>query len=91
MGDTLSLAASDILILEGVLGLLMSLKTSRRVCRVFVETDEEQRKGRMIQDLVTRGIAGPREALAIYESRQIDEAPVVMASKSRADFVVYSG
>lgn len=89
--DLLNLAGDTILILEGVVALLTNIETTtRKVHRVYVEANEVARKERVVGDLIERGVAGPAQARAIYEERQLDEWPVVQSSRATADYVVSS-
>lgn len=83
----LSLGAETVLIIEGVPVLALDLETRHPVHRIFVKGDEEARKGRVISDLVKRGMA-EGEAMETYRIRASDETPVVESALGHADFVV---
>lgn len=83
------LAPTAVLVLEGVLALAPGIGAGgRMVHRVYVTADETARKWRVIDDLVARGVAGPDEAVHIYEDRERDESPVVRETKPTAEYVV---
>ncbi len=87
-GLPLTLRRDTVVILEGVPALLPelhdALATPRPVMSIYVASREEDRRARVIRDLVHRGLADASEAAAVYASRQQDEAPVVAASAARA-------
>lgn len=85
-GPALSLAADEVLILEGVPALATAFLTTRRTRRVYVQVDEAVRAARMQADYRARTGESADTARAVYESRQADEAPVVAASAATAQF-----
>jgi histidinol-phosphate phosphatase family protein len=80
-GEPLTLASDGVLILEGVPALMLGdTAGARRVRRVFVDAHESVRRERVVADLVRRGLADEDAARLVYEDRQSDEAPLVIAS-----------
>jgi uridine kinase len=88
---TLDLDGDAVLVLEGVVALLASIETAgRKVHRVYVKADEIARRGRVISDLIARGVAEAEQARRMYEERELDESPVIQSSQATADYVVWS-
>ncbi|MGY3494944.1 HAD-IIIA family hydrolase [Bradyrhizobium sp. USDA 4502] len=83
----LSLQPNTILIVEGVPALHMSVTTDRPVLRIFVDGAEEERKERVIRDLMWRGHSFSA-AETIYRNRLDDEIPIILSERDRANFVV---
>jgi len=83
VGEPIGLAKDDVLLLEGVPALFAEFATSRRIHRVHVQADEDQRAQRVIDDLIARG-SDPAAARTIYEQRMADEAPLVAQSARSA-------
>jgi histidinol-phosphate phosphatase family protein len=81
------IGADEILVLEGVAARGLRLQTRRRVLRLFIETDEAERRQRVIADLIARG-ATPLEALSIYEQRRQDENPLIDEARVSADLTL---
>jgi len=85
---SLTLAADAVLILEGVPALLLAIKTPRKVHRIYATGDETVRRGRVIDDLLARGIESRQIAEEIYRERQNDEAPRIREAVAKADYTV---
>jgi histidinol-phosphate phosphatase family protein len=87
-GLPLSIAADEVLILEGVTALAAPIPTKRGVRSIYVETNEALRAGRMQADYRARTGTTAEAALAVYEARSADETPVVAASAAAADITL---
>ena len=86
--DDVMLSSDSILILEGVPALLLQVETKRPICRIYVTGREELRKQRVVTDLIARGMQAEDEAHKVYESREVDEAPLIRSTQTLADFIV---
>jgi hypothetical protein len=87
-GPALSIAADEVLVLEGVPALAAPFPTARRVHRLYVQVDEAVRAARMQADYRARTGASAEAAREVYESRSADETPVVAASAASADRII---
>ena len=83
-----SIGPKDILLIEGVPALLMDefMVTSETISSVYVEVDPLIRSKRLSQDYEWR--KNNDDYLKVLESREIDESPIIIQSKARADFVI---
>lgn len=83
-----SIGPTDILLVEGVPALLMDelMVSSENTSSVYVEVDPLIRSQRLSQDYGWRN--NNDDYLKVLESREIDESPIIIQSKARADFVV---
>src|SRR5262249_18070572 len=86
-GGRVERGADEILVLEGVAARGLHLQTRRRVLRLFTETDEAERRQRVIADLIARG-ATPFEARSFYEQRRQDENPLIDEARVSADLTL---
>jgi uridine kinase len=86
-GSSLMLHENAVVVCEGVPALNMELETTRRVHRLYVESDERERRTRVVVDLLDRG-AERSEAERIYCDRQADETPVIERCRVLADHAV---
>jgi histidinol-phosphate phosphatase family protein len=86
-GDALVLSADAVLIIEGVPAFLLDTDGDRRIYRIYINAEEAARGERVIADLFARGHTID-EAHAIQASRLTDEATIVRASASKADFTL---
>jgi histidinol-phosphate phosphatase family protein len=84
-GPALSVAADEVLVLEGVPALAAPFPTARRVRRIHVRLDEQVRAARMQADYRARTGESADAARAVYEARSVDETPVVAGSAASAD------
>src|SRR5262249_1349062 len=87
-GGAITLPSDTVLILEGVPALLHRWETARPVRRLYVESQEAERRLRVIDDLVDRRLAGREQAPRVYERRQLDEAAEINATRQTADDVL---
>jgi histidinol-phosphate phosphatase family protein len=85
--DKITLEHDSTLLLEGVPALAAGFKSTRPIHRLWVEGNEEARRGRLIADLVDRG-SSDSEAGLIYERRSQDEDKVVSAFRDSADVTI---
>jgi histidinol-phosphate phosphatase family protein len=85
--DKLHLESDALLILEGVPALTMSLPADRTVHRVYIESEEERRRVRVVLDLIRRGSA-EGEATAAYLQRLQDESPIIAGSRMSAGEII---
>jgi uridine kinase len=83
----LKISPDDIVILEGVVALLLKLRTARRVIRIYAFRREELRREIMAVDYRARGFTDEQFA-ELFAERQLDEAPIVSQTIETADFVV---
>jgi len=86
--ENVTLPRNAILILEGVPALLLQFETKRLIYRVYVTGREDLRKERVVADLSARGTQTENEAYEVYESREIDETPLIRSTEILADFIV---
>ena len=87
-GPAVRLAPDAVLVLEGVPALLAEWPTDRPVMRIHVEADAEVRRRRVVEDLLTRGLADAEEASRVHRERERDEVAPVQAAAARADLVI---
>jgi uridine kinase len=82
-----SIDASDVVIFEGVLAL--DIERLRRVSSIafFVECPEDVRRRRFEKEYTLRGY-GVAEIRELYEAREMDEHPIVRASKEFATVTI---
>lgn len=80
-----SVGTDDILIVEGVPALLLSMAS--RTLRLYIETSEWTRQERLKTDYAWRGYADEKFA-EILESRARDETDVIRQSSGNADHVI---
>jgi len=83
----LEIGAQEILVLEGVGAAGLHLQTRRRVLRLFIDTDEAERRRRVIADLIARG-ATSFEASSIYDLRRRDENTLIDETRRSADLIL---
>lgn len=83
----LKIGPDDIVILEGVVALLLRLRTARRVVRIYAFRHEELRREVMAADYRAREFTDEQFA-QLFAERQVDEAPIVSRTLETADFVV---
>ena len=86
-GVTLHLTHESVLIVEGDPALLLDLPDKRNITRLFVQGDEAYRRRRVLEELVAHGMSCD-EAARTYNAREIDEAPLIVASAGQADFTL---
>jgi uridine kinase len=86
--EKVMLSKNSVLILEGVPALLLQVETKRPIYRIYVTGREELRKQRVVTDLIARGTQTEAEAYKVYESREIDESPLIRSTEMLADFIV---
>lgn len=84
----LSVGPDDIVIAEGVPALLDEQLLSLADLRIFIDIDDRHRKERLAFDYRWRS-EDLEESMQRVNSRETDEVPVVSASASKADFVIY--
>ncbi|WP_140870502.1 HAD-IIIA family hydrolase [Mesorhizobium sp. B2-8-3] len=86
--EKITISPETVLIVEGAVALSLSDVVLRsRAHTFFVDIDEELRRCRVTREYSRRGV--DREAAAsIYRSRQEDEAPIVLASRTSANHCV---
>lgn len=79
---------SDIVILEGTVALaLLDVIRKPAASAWFIEIDEEERHRRVLREYQLRGLSEV-DAEAVYQSRQKDETPVVLATRGHATHCV---
>jgi len=86
-GDTLMINDGDIIIYDGVIGLLVDALKDRSSRRIFIEGSEGQRRTNFWSEYRTRG-ASDAEIETLFQKREIDEIPVVLSSKSSANLII---
>ena len=86
-GGRVPLSKDGVLILEGVPALLGDWPTPRNVQRIYMNADESLRRDRVIDDLISRGLADTYTAVEVYAQRQADEAVDVTAGKPAGLYV----
>ncbi len=83
-----SVGPNDVLIVEGVPALLMDgLLGLSRVMRVYVDVAHDTREKRLKQDYAWRGTS-EGEQLEKLAQRELDETPIIVQSRTIADFIV---
>jgi histidinol-phosphate phosphatase family protein len=81
-GETLVARRDDVVIVEGVPALLSPALRDRAQHRIFVACGDAERRRRFDRDYAWRGL-DHRQTAQLYESRNVDEIPLVRRS---ADF-----
>ncbi|MET0408232.1 MAG: HAD-IIIA family hydrolase [Hyphomicrobium sp.] len=84
-GTELSIERDSVVIVEGVPALLLPIETERSVFRVHLKSDEADRRTRVINDLLYRGLGDRSGSEALYEARLDDETAVVERVGKDAD------
>ncbi|ESY64280.1 HAD-IIIA family hydrolase [Mesorhizobium opportunistum] len=86
--EKITISPETVLVVEGAVALSLSdMVLHGRAHTFFVDIDEELRRFRVTREYSRRGV--DREAAAsIYSSRQEDEAPIVLASRARAEHCI---
>jgi hypothetical protein len=74
--DSVSLRASDVVVLEGIVALAVRTPGASEVHRFHVEIEEDERQERVLREYRLRGLSDG-EARQIYLERREDEFPVV--------------
>lgn len=75
---------SDVVIIEGTIALLqLDQVNNRKSHALFVEIDEKERHDRVLNEYKLRALE-KEEAECIYQARQIDETPLILASANNA-------
>jgi len=82
--ETISVAPSDVVIVEGTVALALETKTETETHRLHLEIDEDARRERMLKEYRLRGMQD-EEALEVYRARREDEVPDIerLASTGR--------
>jgi D,D-heptose 1,7-bisphosphate phosphatase len=83
----IEVAASDIVIVEGVVALMLNLINNRRTIRVFLYRDERRRYESLAAHYLARGFT-TEHFKKIYVERQQDEAPHVLKTRDSAQIIV---
>jgi len=86
-GDTLRIDKNDVVIFDGVVGLLVHGLTDCASHRIFVEGSEQQRRSNFWAEYQLRGVS-EADIEETFKEREADETPVVLASKSAADLII---
>ncbi len=81
--ETASISSTDVVIVEGVVALSLNTTGAQVSHRFHVEIDENLRKQRVVNEYILRGCSDT-EALAIYENRMNDEAPLIESMSGSA-------
>jgi histidinol-phosphate phosphatase family protein len=76
--DTIEIASSDVVVLEGCVALALESRNASEVHRFHLEIEEGERKRRVVNEYRLRGM-GEAQALETYLSRRIDEFPEIEA------------
>jgi histidinol-phosphate phosphatase family protein len=84
-----SVGPDDVIIVEGVPALAVEELVSLADARIYIETDETDRRARLLADYQWRGHSH-QEIEALIESRAQDETELVVESRSRADFTLHN-
>lgn len=74
--ETISLRASDIILLEGTVSLALETAKATDAHRFHIEIDEASRKQRVLSEYRLRGF-DEAQALEVYLARRNDEVPIV--------------
>jgi len=83
----LEVGPADVVILEGVVGLLVSISSLRPQLRIYVSREESARRESMAADYRSRNFSD-EDIDALYAQRQLDETPHVTATRQSADIVI---
>lgn len=67
----------DVVIVEGVPALILPISTERRVLRIHLRSNEQERRDRVIKEILYRGSGSYAESVARYESRLQDELQII--------------
>jgi len=74
--ETVALAATDVILIEGVVALALETPATAPTHRFYVDIDEQIRKQRILNEYRLRGKTDT-EAMAIYLARMEDEFPEI--------------
>ncbi|NKI95075.1 HAD-IIIA family hydrolase [Rhizobacter sp. SG703] len=85
-----SIGPDDVLIVEGVTALLSEPLLQLAQLRLYVETPEPQRLDRLRADYAWRGVDATEIERRLV-ARAVDEQPVVVAARERAQHIISSG
>jgi D,D-heptose 1,7-bisphosphate phosphatase len=83
-GERVVVGPEDVVILEGTIALCLREQLGASSIGYFVQTDEQLRHDRVLREYRLRSLS-LAEAEAVYQSRQADEIPIVLASMGKAD------
>lgn len=81
--DSLELSPSDVIVMEGTVTLALKTAELSDILRLYVETDEDARRERVVRECLVRG-HDRADAEAIYAARLSDEVPVIEATAKGA-------
>lgn len=81
--DSVALAPSDVIVIEGTVALALNAAQCSHVRRVFVEIDEVEREARVLREYRLRGLE-EGAARAVYRARLEDEHPVIESTAGDA-------
>ncbi|MFZ2154967.1 MAG: HAD-IIIA family hydrolase, partial [Bradyrhizobium sp.] len=81
--ETLSLASSDIILIEGTVALALRAAGATESHRFHVDLDEDLRRRRVLHEYRLRGLTDAA-ALEVYSRRRRDEFPVIEALAAHA-------
>jgi D,D-heptose 1,7-bisphosphate phosphatase len=84
---TIDVAPSDIVIVEGVVALMLTLINVRRTIRIFVCRDETRRYESLAADYRARRFT-TEDFERLYAERQQNETPYILKTRDRADIIV---
>jgi uridine kinase len=84
--ERIVLGFDDVLILDGIPALLSQELVAMSSLRVFVEHDVDERHRRF-----SRGGLAEKDVDAVYQARDLDEAPIVRTHAKRADVILTWG
>jgi uridine kinase len=77
-----------VFIFEGTIALYLSdITKDIPKSSIYVDVDEESRSSRVIEEYKIRGMS-PKEAMKIYQSRQLDEAALIINSRLFAEHFI---
>mgnify|MGYP001551091640 FL=1 len=74
--ETVTVAPSDVVILEGTVALALTTTKASQTFRFHVEIDEEARRRRILSEYRLRGLE-EAAAMEVYLGRREDEVPAV--------------
>lgn len=74
--ETISLSASDVILMEGTISLALETANTIETHRFHIDIDEEARKQRVLSEYRTRGFS-EAQALDVYLARRDDEFPLI--------------
>jgi uridine kinase len=72
----------DVVVVDGVIALVAGRNFSAK--KIFVKTREDLRLQRFLSKYALRGLS-TNDAMELYESRRLDEEPIVVESENNAD------